>query len=109
MQALEELMRRCRHDGHVVTYQDLVALANEAAAPTEERVELLRKALELSGFKLIDATRLIDEEVLREVFERKVTCSYGFKRSRRGGYVNPVTANRWKWFKAGAVYARAGR
>lgn len=43
------------------------------------------------------------EEELRRVFERiAARDSFGFKRSRRGTYVNPARARDWRMFKAGA-------
>lgn len=45
-------------------------------------------------------------DALRADFERLCPCPAGHKRSRRGTYVNPPTANRWKWFQLGAIAAR---
>lgn len=42
-----------------------------------------------------------DIEALRRKFEAQARCSFNFKRSRRGTYVNPPTARDWKWFQAG--------
>jgi hypothetical protein len=42
-------------------------------------------------------------EALRIDFQRQANDAYGFKRSRRGGYVNPAVARDWKWFLAGAA------
>lgn len=46
-----------------------------------------------------------DAELLRERFEKLAHDSYGFKRSRKGNYVNPVVARDWKWFQLGASTA----
>lgn len=35
---LEELMRRCREDGHTPTYQDLVALQAHLDTPADARL-----------------------------------------------------------------------
>lgn len=45
------------------------------------------------------AKRTPDE--LRAFFEQANNDSYGFKRSRRGNYVNPAIARDWKWFCLG--------
>ena len=47
------------------------------------------------------------EDELRTAFELLAKCSYGFKRSRKGTYVNGATARDWKWFKLGAEHERA--
>lgn len=41
------------------------------------------------------------EEELRRRFESLNRDSYGFRRSRKGNYVNPVIARDWKWFRQG--------
>lgn len=41
---------------------------------------------------------------LRKFFETLNRDSFGFKRSRRGTYVNPQVARDWKWFQRGAVH-----
>lgn len=40
-------------------------------------------------------------EPYRKVFEAQARDSYGFKRSRKGIYINPQVARDWKWFQAG--------
>ena len=43
-------------------------------------------------------------ESLRADFERLASDpSHNLRRSRRGTYVNPAVANRWKWFQLGAI------
>lgn len=56
-------------------------------------------------------TRYEDKETieLRRVFEAQAHDSYGFKRSRKGTYVNPAVARDWKWFRAGVEAANAQR
>lgn len=41
------------------------------------------------------------EEDLRKIFESKTQDSYGFRRSRKGVYINPAVSRDWKWFKMG--------
>lgn len=45
-------------------------------------------------------------EALRADFERLCPCPDNHRRSARGTYTNPPTANRWKWFQLGAIAAR---
>lgn len=45
----------------------------------------------------------MNEDELREIFESQNRDSWGFKRSRRGSYINPVIQRDWKWFKNGAA------
>lgn len=49
----------------------------------------------------------MNEEQLRQEFEKLNRDSYGFRRSRRGSYVNPVIQRDWKWFKLGAQAFRS--
>lgn len=42
-----------------------------------------------------------DADELRAAFEQQTVCSYDFKRSRNGNYVNPTTSLKWRWFVAG--------
>ncbi len=44
---------------------------------------------------------LDQEEAARKQFEALASDSYGFKRSRKGTYVNGSTARDWKWFRLG--------
>jgi len=48
------------------------------------------------------------EDELRAAFEAQASpaSAWGFKRSRRGHYVNPATARDWKWFRLGAAAER---
>lgn len=41
-------------------------------------------------------------ESLRKIFESMARDSFGFKRSRKGTYVNPPIARDWKFFLMGA-------
>jgi hypothetical protein len=41
------------------------------------------------------------DEAARKQFEGLASDSYGFKRSRKGTYVNASTARDWKWFRLG--------
>lgn len=42
-------------------------------------------------------------DALRKHFEALASDhAYGFRRSRRGTYINPATARDWKWFLLGA-------
>lgn len=50
---------------------------------------------------------MVNEEQLRQEFEKLNRDSYGFRRSRRGSYVNPVIQRDWKWFKLGAQTFRS--
>lgn len=43
------------------------------------------------------------EAGLREQFEALARDSYGFRRSRKGSYMNPAVARDWKWFQLGAL------
>lgn len=106
---LEELMRRCREDGHTPTYQDLVALQAHLDSPAERRISLLESALSMEHSRLVDALRPIPESVLRAEFERTHTDTYGFRRGRQGGYANPTTAAKWNAFRKGAEFARGLR
>lgn len=45
----------------------------------------------------------IGDEAVRKKFEALASDSYGFKRSRKGTYVNGQTARDWKWFRLGAA------
>jgi hypothetical protein len=45
------------------------------------------------------------EDAQRKQFESLASDSYGFKRSRRGTYVNASTARDWKWFQLGVAHA----
>ena len=45
---LDDLMRRCREDGHNPTYQDLVALHAEVADLEKDRDRYEAEALELA-------------------------------------------------------------
>jgi hypothetical protein len=42
-----------------------------------------------------------DAEILRATFEQLASDSYGFRRSRKGNYVNAAVSRDWKWFQAG--------
>lgn len=44
-------------------------------------------------------------EELRKTFERLANDSFGFRRSRKGNYVNPAVARDWKWFQLGFIHA----
>lgn len=46
-----------------------------------------------------------DAQELRVAFERLARDSMGFKRSRKGNYVNPAVARDWKWFQLGFTHA----
>ena len=47
------------------------------------------------------------EEAARDAFERTYSnAAWGFKRSRRGTYVNPSVARDWKYFLAGWLARR---
>jgi hypothetical protein len=46
-----------------------------------------------------------DIEELRAKFETLARDTWGFKRSRKGNYVNPVVARDWKWFRLGHAAA----
>ena len=50
---------------------------------------------------------MVNEEQLRQEFEKLNRDSYGFRRSRRGSYINPVIQRDWKWFKLGAQAFRS--
>lgn len=104
---LEELMRRCREDSYDPTYQDLVALREHLKTPVDVRIALLEDALAAEHSRFVAAKRLISEDRLRAEFEKLANDSYGFRQGRRGSYVNPTTATRWKYFKLGAEFARA--
>ena len=40
--------------------------------------------------------------LLRSHFEKTFSCTFGFKRSHLGTYVNPSTSTRWRAFLQGA-------
>ena len=80
-----------------------------AQSPESELVSQLKAALSIEHSRLHDATKPIDEDVLRAEFEARHSCTYGFKRSHRGTYSNPPTATRWNSFRLGAEVARALR
>lgn len=42
-----------------------------------------------------------DIQLLRQAFEAQARDSHGFRRSRKGNYVNPQVARDWKWFQLG--------
>lgn len=44
-------------------------------------------------------------DALRVIFERTMSCPWGFRRSRCGFYVRPATARDWSRFLAGAEAA----
>lgn len=43
------------------------------------------------------------QAALRAEFESMANDSFGFRRSRRGTYMNPAVARDWKWFQLGAA------
>ena len=47
----------------------------------------------------------MNTEQLRQQFEKLASDSYGFKRSRKGNYMNPAVARDWKWFQLGHAAA----
>lgn len=49
----------------------------------------------------------MSEEELRRRFESQNRDSFGFRRSRKGTYVNPAVARDWKWFQRGFAEAQA--
>ena len=54
----------------------------------------------------VPATNSKEYTILRKAFEEKAQCAWGFKKSAKGNYQNPVTANRWKWFFLGYIQAQ---
>jgi hypothetical protein len=79
MNALDELMRRCREEGHTLTYQDLLELHTALSKPPTE-----------------------DE--LRAVFESLGQNTWNYDKTARGAYSNPAIARDWRWFKRGALF-----
>lgn len=47
-----------------------------------------------------------DQQELRAKFEALANDSHGFRRSRKGNYVNPNVARDWKWFQLGHKQAK---
>lgn len=104
---LEELMRRCREEGHTPTYQDLVRLQEAINTPTEERIAQMEDALRAAEHKLDEVRSQITESILRAEFERTHSDSYHYARTKRDAYVNPLLAMKWHAFRKGAAFARS--
>lgn len=51
--------------------------------------------------RFVEVWPLAQEDAARKQFETLASDSYGFKRSRKGTYVNGSTARDWKWFRLG--------